>query len=258
MRAAPSRHPGVWTDTSTPQAAAAPTLMKASPLFGASPTCRSDTRRPALTSCRATTYPSPALFPFPATTITGSIGVYGVLPTFSRPLAKLGIHTDGVGTTPLAGTLRLDRPLDTDLRRIFQHATEKTYEDFIQLVAEARQMDPEAVDEVAQGRVWSGSQAKDRGLVDQTGTLKQSIDSAARIAGLGTDYVAVYDERELTAFETFLIEMTGSAMAKLGVGLSGLETLRSTLLEDLLADLRILSRSANGFSVAAHCLCRVD
>jgi protease-4 len=192
------------------------------------------------------------------TTITGSIGVYGVLPTFSRPLAKLGIHTDGVGTTPLAGTLRLDRPLDTDLRRIFQHATEKTYEDFIQLVAEARQMDPEAVDEVAQGRVWSGSQAKDRGLVDQTGTLKQSIDSAARIAGLGTDYVAVYDERELTAFETFLIEMTGSAMAKLGVGLSGLETLRSTLLEDLLADLRILSRSANGFSVAAHCLCRVD
>ena len=60
------------------------------------------------------------------------------------------------------------------------------------------------------------------------------------------------------AFETFLIEMTGSAMAKLGVGLSGLETLRSTLLEDLLADLRILSRSANGFSVAAHCLCRVD
>lgn len=191
-------------------------------------------------------------------TITGSIGVYGLLPTFARPLEKLGVHTDGVGTTPLAGKLRLDRPLDSDLRRIFQHATEKTYEDFIQLVSESRQMDPAAVDEVAQGRVWSGSQAKDRGLVDQTGTLRQSIDAAARIAGLGSDYHAVYDERELTAFETFLIEMTGSAMARLGLGTSGLQTLRSTLLEDLLGDLRILSRSAGGFSVAAHCLCRVD
>jgi protease-4 len=79
------------------------------------------------------------------TTITGSIGVYGILPTFARPLEKLGVHTDGVGTTPLAGKLRLDRPLDPDLRRIFQHATERTYEDFITLVAESRHMSQEAV-----------------------------------------------------------------------------------------------------------------
>ena len=191
-------------------------------------------------------------------TITGSIGVYGILPTFSRPLEKLGIHTDGVGTTELAGKLRLDRPLDPDLRRIFQHATERTYDDFITLVAESRQMSTEAVLEVAQGRVWSGSQAKQRGLIDQTGTLQQSIDAAARIAGLGSDYHAVYDEWELSAFEAFLFEMVGSAMTRLELGVSGLGGLHGTLLENIISDLKVLSRSNNGITIAAHCLCDVE
>jgi protease-4 len=191
-------------------------------------------------------------------TITGSIGVYGMIPTFSRPLEKLGIHTDGIGTTPLAGKLRLDRPLDSDLKRIFQHATEQTYDDFIQLVTDARPLDRYEVEAVAQGRVWSGAQAKDRQLVDQTGSLRQAIDAAARIAGLGSDYSVQYKERELSGFETFLIEMTGSALAGFGVGQTGAPLLRSTLLEDLLGDLNILARSAGEFSVAAHCLCRVE
>jgi protease-4 len=146
-------------------------------------------------------------------TITGSIGVYGIMPTFARPLEKLGIHTDGVGTTALAGKLRLDRPLDPDLRRIFQYAVERTYDDFIMLVAESREMSTEEVNEVAQGRVWTGSQAKQRGLIDQTGTLQQAIDAAARIAGLGSNYYAVYDEWELSAIEAFVFEITSSANA---------------------------------------------
>ena len=193
------------------------------------------------------------------TTITGSIGVYGILPTFSRPLEKLGIHNDGVGTTPLAGKLRLDRPLDPDLRKIFQHATERTYEDFITLVSESRQMRPEAVLKVAAGRVWSGVQAKERGLVDQTGTLQDAVDAAARIAGLGGDYEAVYQERELTPFESFLLEMASSAMVRVGLGQSGLPTLPSGLLERLAADLDVLVRSSGGgLSVVAHCLCDVE
>jgi protease-4 len=191
-------------------------------------------------------------------TITGSIGVFGMIPTFARPLEKLGIHTDGVGTTPLAGKLRLDRPLDPDLKRIFQHATEQSYGDFIQIVADARPLDREQVEAVAKGRVWSGAQAKDRNLVDQTGNLRQAIDAAARIAGLGSDYTVQYKEREPSAFETFLIEMTGSALADFGMGLAGAPLLRSTLLEDLLGDLNLLVRSAGEFSVAAHCLCRVE
>jgi protease-4 len=202
------------------------------------------------------------------TTITGSIGVFGILPTFARPLEKLGIHTDGVGTTPLAGKLRLDRPLDPDLRRIFEHATQRTYEDFITLVSASRQMSPAAVLDVAEGRVWSGAQAKDRGLVDQTGTLQDAIDAAARIAGLGDDYDAVYEERELTPFESFLIEITSSAMARFGLGSgsgfgfgkAGLPALPGgTLLEKIARDLAVLARSSDGgLAVAAHCLCDVD
>ena len=190
--------------------------------------------------------------------ITGSIGVYGILPTFSRPLEKLGIHTDGVGTTPLAGKLRLDRPLDPDLRRIFQHATERTYEDFISLVAESRQMPEPDVMEVAGGRVWSGAQAKDRGLIDRTGTLREAVDAAARIAGLGNDYEVFYSERELTPFESLLMEFTGSVAARLGLAGSGLPALRSSLLENLLRDLAVLARSSGGLTVAAHCLCDVQ
>jgi len=191
-------------------------------------------------------------------TITGSIGVYGILPTFARPLQKLGIHTDGVGTTPLSGKLRLDRPLDPDLRRIFQRATERTYEDFVTLVAQARQMESEDVHSVAQGRVWSGSQAKVRGLVDQTGTLKQAVDAAARIAGLGSDYDMVYDEWELSTMETFLFEMIGGVMTRFDLGVTGFGPLHNTLLENILSDLRVLSRSNEGLTVAAHCLCDVQ
>ena len=193
--------------------------------------------------------------------ITGSIGVYGILPTFSRPLEKLGIHTDGVGTTPLAGKLRLDRPLDPDLRRIFEHAVERTYEDFITLVSDSRQMTPEDVLGVAEGRVWSGSQAKERGLIDQTGTLQEAIDAAARIAGLGADYEVFYDEPDMSPFEAFLVEITSEAMLRLGpkfsIGWSGLP---STLVENILGDLRLLARSGggNGVTVAAHCLCDVE
>ena len=191
-------------------------------------------------------------------TITGSIGVIGMMPTFARPLEKLGIHTDGVGTTPLAGKLRLDRPLDPDLKRIFQHAVERSYEDFIQLVAESRGKSREEIDEAARGRVWSGAQAMKRELVDKVGTLQNAVDSAARIAGMGTDYRVVYDEREISTFETLLIEITGTAMAKAGLGNSEMLSLRHTMLEDLLNDLKILLRTTKGLSIAAHCLCRVE
>ena len=190
--------------------------------------------------------------------ITGSIGVYGILPTFARPLEKLGIRSDGIGTTPLAGKLRLDRPLDPDLRRIFQHATERTYRDFIDLVADARRMSAEDVLDVAEGRVWSGAQAKERGLVDQTGSLQEAIDAAARIAGLGSDYQAEYDERELSPFEAFLIEITSSAMVRYGPGLAAAPTFSGTLVEDILRDLRALLQTGGGLSIAAHCLCDVQ
>jgi protease-4 len=190
-------------------------------------------------------------------TITGSIGVFGVAPTFSKPLAKLGIHTDGVGTTELAGKMRLDRPMDDDLRRIFQAAVERSYADFINLVAEGRGQSPAEIGEVAQGRVWSGGQALEHGLVDQAGTLQQAVDAAARIAGLGTDYEAVYDEWEISPFEAMLLDMTGGVAGRLGMQ-PGETLLRLPLVEGILADLKLLAGSNGGLTVAAHCLCGVE
>ena len=191
-------------------------------------------------------------------TITGSIGVFGLLPTFEKSLAKLGIHADGIGTTPQAGKLRLDLPLDPRLERVFQQSTERTYEDFINLVARHRDMSPEAVREIAQGRVWSGAQAKERGLVDQTGTLQQAIDAAARIAGLGSDYDVVYEERKLGAFERFFVDMTAGAMARIGLSLPGLNLPGGSQFESVLEDLGMLTRNQGEFTLAAHCFCGID
>lgn len=188
--------------------------------------------------------------------ITGSIGVFGMIPTFSRPLEKLGIHTDGVGTTPLAGKLRLDLPLDKDLKRIFQSAAEQTYREFVKVVAKGRNMSEQEVEGVASGRVWSGAQAKERGLVDQTGTLKQAIDSAARIAGLGSDYRVQYSETELSPIETFLLEMTGNTVSRFGLSQGQGAWIKGSLFDDLLQELQGLARSGDGFSLVAHCLCR--
>lgn len=117
-------------------------------------------------------------------TITGSIGVFGIIPTYGKPLAELGIHTDGVGTTPLSGALRGDRPLSPMVKRIIQSGIEHTYDQFIGRVAEARDMQKTAVDEIAQGRVWSGADAQRIGLVDSLGGFEQALTATAELAGL--------------------------------------------------------------------------
>lgn len=117
-------------------------------------------------------------------TITGSLGVFGIVPTYAKPLADIGIHTDGLGTTPLAGALRGDRPMQPQIRRILQSGVDNIYDEFVQKVADARGMSVEAVDKIAQGRVWSGSDARRIGLVDRIGGLDTAVTSAAELAGL--------------------------------------------------------------------------
>jgi protease-4 len=192
-------------------------------------------------------------------TITGSIGVFGMIPTFSKTMEKLGIHADGVGTTELAGKLRVDRPLDPDLKRIFQSSTEHVYEDFLQLVLESRPFTSrDEVDEVARGRVWSGSQAVERRLIDHTGSLQDAIDAAARIAGLGEEYSVKWTVPELSTFEQLLLEMSSGVIAKLGLNRSSPEWIRTTFVQNLLDDMRILARGEQGLTIAAHCLCGIE
>lgn len=142
-------------------------------------------------------------------TITGSIGIYGLLTNFPRTLEKIGIHTDGVGTTPMAGTLRADRPLPEHVGDIIQQIINEGYERFIAKVAASRDLDPDAVDRIARGRVWSGSQALERGLVDHLGGLSQAVVAAAERGG-ASDYRVVYFEDQPSRLEQLLLDLTAT------------------------------------------------
>ncbi len=118
------------------------------------------------------------------TTITGSIGIFGLIPTIAQPLQKLGVHTDGVGTTPLAGAFRIDRPLGGEVKTLIQLQIEKGYRNFIEGVAEGRKLPVAQVDTIARGRVWSGKAAKELGLVDSLGGFPEAEEAVATLAGL--------------------------------------------------------------------------
>jgi len=145
------------------------------------------------------------------TTITGSIGIYGMFMTFENSLSKLGIHTDGVGTTELAG-FGLTRPLSDGMADIFQLSIDRGYQDFISLVATHRDMTLEQVDAIAQGRVWSGIKAKELGLVDELGDLQAAVNAAAELAQLESFETKVI-EKELSSQDKFLQNLVGNASA---------------------------------------------
>ncbi|HEY5776641.1 MAG TPA: signal peptide peptidase SppA [Xanthomonadales bacterium] len=188
-------------------------------------------------------------------TITGSIGVFGILPTFGATLDKIGVHTDGFGTTEMAGKLRLDMPLDSGVRRIFQSSTEKIYKQFINLVSKARGKSAEEIDEIAQGRVWSGEQAVERGLVDKTGSFQDAIKASARIAGLGDSYQIEWIEPEQSALDRLVMDFMSGAVSKLNISVSKPVGLPVTWLQSMLDDLQFISAQQGKFTVAAHCLC---
>jgi protease-4 len=140
-------------------------------------------------------------------TITGSIGVGALVPTVNRGLGALGIHVDGIGTTKLSGQLQLDRPLGDDARELLQQTVEDAYRIFVGKVAEARNMEYERADEIARGRVWIGSDARQLGLVDTLGDLPGAIQAAAKLAGLEADAYGVQDiEPELSVPQQLLQE----------------------------------------------------
>lgn len=130
-------------------------------------------------------------------TLTGSIGVFAVFPTFQRTLEKFGVTIDGVGTTPLAGALGLDRTLKDEPREILQHSINYAYSTFVGHVAAAREKPFDEIDAVAQGRVWAGSDAAGVGLIDKLGSYRDALNAAAERAGLGKDYKVEYIEPSL-------------------------------------------------------------
>jgi protease-4 len=193
-------------------------------------------------------------------TITGSIGVFFMMPTFQRSLERLGVHTDGVGTTALAGEFRLDRPLGEISRDILQQSVERFYQDFIGRVAKSRKMSVEAVDAVAQGRVWAGTDAKRLGLVDQLGGYGDAIELAARLAKLGDDYDVEYFDEDVGIGEALGLRVR-VALAGLVAPLlpAGALPVVPKALVPLFAEAQRLARLSDPASVYAYCLaCSID
>ncbi|MCB1843267.1 MAG: S49 family peptidase, partial [Halioglobus sp.] len=126
--------------------------------------------------------------------------------TFENLLQRVGVHTDGVGTTELAGALRPDRPLNPELVEALNSGVDFAYRSFLDIVARGRDMTAEQVEPLAAGRVWSAVDAQEKGLVDKLGTLDEAIASAAQLAGV-TDYEIEYREMPLSPQELLLKQL---------------------------------------------------
>jgi len=154
-------------------------------------------------------------------TITGSIGVIGLFPTFENSLAEIGITTDGVGTTPFSRTADPFSGLGEPMQQVLQASVEDAYLKFLNLVSQSRGMSVADVDAIGQGQVWSGSMALEMGLIDQLGDLPAAVDAAAALAELD-GYQVLFIEKPLSAAEQLLQQMLGGfggsqVLAKLGL-----------------------------------------
>jgi protease-4 len=198
-------------------------------------------------------------------TITGSIGIFGLFPTADRALDKIGVHTDGVATTRYAGAFDITRPLDPGVATIVQSVIDKGYRDFTGKVAKARGRSIEQIDEVARGRVWSGEQAKARGLVDAFGGLDAAVADAAARAKLGKPdaWQIQYIEQTVKPFQQLF---GGFVQSRVGLALLRASGIGETLLLQHVkaqAPLRLLDtvmqqRGNVRVLPLAHCFCATE
>ncbi len=192
-------------------------------------------------------------------TITGSIGIYALFPTFQKALDQhLGIRYDGVGTTSYTGVLNPARALDPRFAEAIQLSLDDSYRKFVGRVAEARGQSWDEVDRIARGRVWSGSDALDLGLVDKLGGLEAAIESAAERAELEEGYRVFYVEDQPTWRER-LLERLVDVAARARAGTSPALTVPATpavrVLDSMETELRLLSRWDDPHRLYGHCLC---
>jgi protease-4 len=193
-------------------------------------------------------------------TITGSIGIFGMFPTYQRTLDVMGIATDGIGSTPWSGQLRPDRAMSEQAKHLFQLAINDGYQDFIGSVADSRGMEIEAVDAIGQGQVWTGIDALNNGLVDELGGLDDAIAAAAELAEISDEDFGIKTiEQELSPTQQMLIDLLGTATS-LGVDVSGWAGRRS-LVDDIKASVAektsTLLRFNDPKGVYSHCFCDI-
>jgi protease-4 len=206
--------------------------------------------------------PADEIWASPAT-ITGSIGIFGLFPTAPRALAKIGVSTDGVGTTPLSGELRLDRSVGPAAAMLLQATIERGYEDFLARVSAGRGKSRDEVDAIAQGRVWSGRDAKRLGLVDELGSLDEAIEAAARRAGLEEGkYERDYLEPEKSWAQQLVASVQISFAGVVHEAFGSVDPTALALLDAAKRDLGPIEREVMRFNrhaladrLYAHCFC---
>jgi protease-4 len=201
--------------------------------------------------------PADEIWASPAT-ITGSIGIFAIIPTIDRTLGKIGVSTDGVGTTPLSGQLRIDRPLGEEARALLQSQISRGYNEFLERVSAGRNKTREQVDSVAQGRVWVGSDARRLGLVDQLGSFNDAVKAAARRAKV-TDYAAEFIEPELTWVEQLALQLRSSVARVLWRASPGEAALAQLAqrLDPVTREAQHLARFSTPNHLYAYCFCEV-
>ena len=150
------------------------------------------------------------------TTITGSIGVFGIVPTFEKTLGKLGVASDGVATSPLAGAMHVERAFTAETREVLQLGVEHAYHDFVARVAVARHRTPEEIEPLAEGRVYTGEAAAKLGLIDHLGVVDDAIKAAAGLAKLEPGkYGVSWREKDLSWRDTLVRQMRAESQAYL-------------------------------------------
>jgi protease-4 len=180
------------------------------------------------------------------------------VPTIPRTLDRLGIHVDGIGTTDLAGALQITRPLGEEMKGLIDLWARQTYADFIGKVAEHRERPVVEIDAAAQGRVWIGTDALERGLVDRLGNLADAIESAAERAGLESgSYSLDYVEQQLGFTERLVLSMTGKVVSGVGrvIEVPRWPATVTQALESTLAPLAFIDRLNDPRGIYAYCFC---
>ncbi len=202
--------------------------------------------------------PADEIWASPAT-LTGSIGIFAIIPTVDKTLGKIGVSVDGVGTTALASQLRIDRPLGTEARALLQAEIERGYDVFLERVSSGRKKSRAQIDSIAQGRVWAGTDAKRLGLVDGLGAFEDATRAAARRAHL-TDYEIEFMEPELSWAEQLVLQMRtqlAHAMVSSDPQLTALARAAARF-DPLTREVERLSRFSEPNRVYAYCFCAVE
>jgi protease-4 len=203
--------------------------------------------------------PADEIWASPAT-LTGSIGIFAIIPTVDKTLGKVGVNVDGVGTSALASQMRLDRPLGVEARALIQSEIERGYDVFLERVSTGRKKTREQIDSIAQGRVWAGVDAKRLGLVDGLGSFDDAAKAAAGRAKL-TDYAVVFMEPELSWAQELVLQMkTRAVKALVSVDSSTPNPLvrMAARFDPLTREVERLSRFTEPNRVYAYCFCRAE